>query len=101
MIMTATQSSTNPPGIAEKSSHHEWHDDDHSISLRSPRVNVGLDERFISGLLGGAAMAYGLQKGRWPGYTLAAIGGLMMYRGLAGHCSMYQALGINTARQGR
>jgi uncharacterized membrane protein len=101
MIMTATESGPNPTGIAEMSAHHEWPDGEHSIELRGPRVNVGLDERFISGLVGGAAMAYGLQKGRWPGYALAALGGLMMYRGLAGHCSMYQALGINTARQGR
>ena len=64
--------------------------------IDAKRVNVGRGER-IATLLGGAAIAwYGLSRGSVTGYTLAAIGGALAYRGLTGYCPMYQTLGIST-----
>jgi uncharacterized membrane protein len=62
-------------------------------------VNVGDTERWLS-LLGGATLgAYGLSQGGLSGLLLAGLGGALIYRGVSGHCSCYQALGINTAEK--
>lgn len=58
-------------------------------------VNVGNAERAAS-MVGGAALAlYGLSRFSLGGLVLAAIGGVLGYRGLSGHCNVYQALGID------
>jgi len=63
----------------------------------SSKVNVGDMERLLS-FLGGAVLSiYGLSRRSLPGLGLAAAGGPLLYRGVTGHCGMYQALGINTA----
>jgi uncharacterized membrane protein len=61
------------------------------------RVNVGHEERNWS-ILGGAAL-FGISlAGRGLTRLLGAItGGALVYRGLSGHCSVYDALGINTS----
>jgi len=60
-------------------------------------VNVGSSERNVS-LASGAILAIaGLSRRDVPGLLLAGIGGSLMYRGATGHCSAYQALGVNTA----
>jgi uncharacterized membrane protein len=75
------------------------------LNLRSKperiRVNVGEIERWIS-LGSGACMAlYGLKRGTLGGMLLALAGGCMAYRGATGHCPVYEALGIDTARRRR
>ncbi len=55
--------------------------------------NVGMDERHVTLVLGGALAALGLFRMR-PMSLL--LGGGLIYRGMTGHCSAYQALGINT-----
>ena len=63
-------------------------------------VNVGDAER-VASALGGAALAlYGLSRMSLGGLVLAAVGGMLGYRGVSGHCSGYAALGIDRARQG-
>jgi uncharacterized membrane protein len=62
---------------------------------RQRSVNVGNTERAVS-TVGGAALAlYGLSRFSLGGLVLAAIGGVLGYRGLSGHCDAYQALGID------
>lgn len=63
--------------------------------------NVAQPERVLSMIGGGTLVAYGLQKKSWAGLGMAAIGGALVYRGATGHCDMYQAFGINTARRRR
>jgi len=65
---------------------------------RQPRrINVGDKERMLS-FLGGAALAlYGLSRRSLAGLGLAGAGGSLLYRGMTGHCSAYQAFGISTA----
>ena len=65
-------------------------------------VNVGDNERVLSAVTGGAALLYGLARGKSGGWLLAGLGAMLAYRGLTGPCSVYQALGIDSAQgQGR
>ena len=64
-----------------------WHD-----------TNVKETERWASLISGGTLVAFGLAKKDWTGLGLAALGGGLLWRGATGHCGLYQALGINTAR---
>jgi uncharacterized membrane protein len=66
-------------------------------SQRQSNVNLNDTERWLSNFAGGGLAVFGLKRGGWKGYTLAALGGGLIYRGLKGHCQLYQALGINTA----
>ncbi|MDQ2998325.1 MAG: SRPBCC family protein [Chloroflexota bacterium] len=61
-------------------------------------INVGYNERMV-GAIGGPLLAvYGLTRRTPGGIALAAAGGLLLYRSLTGHCPIYQAAGITTAR---
>ena len=60
--------------------------------------NVGEVERYASAIGGGALALYGLSRGSFAGITLALVGGALIYRGVSGHCNMYEAMGVNTAR---
>ncbi len=62
-------------------------------SGKSCPVNVGMDERHVTLVLGGMLTAMGLLRFR-P--LTALLGGALVYRGMTGHCTAYQALGIDT-----
>ena len=59
-------------------------------------ANVGDIERLACVAAGGALGIYGLSRGSLGGGALALLGGALLYRGLTGHCHLYQALGLNT-----
>jgi uncharacterized membrane protein len=64
-------------------------------------VNVAERERTLCVLGGGTLALLGLSRpapARWP---LVLLGGYLAYRGLSGHCALYEALGIDTARPDR
>ena len=63
----------------------------------SAGVNVAQTERVVSTVVGGAIALAGLKMRSLPGLLLAAVGGGLVYRGVTGHCHMYNALGVNTA----
>src|SRR5271166_4773698 len=63
--------------------------------------NVSQPERLASVIGGGALIAYGIQKKSWGGAALAALGGVLAFRGATGHCPLFQSLGITTNRQRR
>jgi uncharacterized membrane protein len=69
--------------------------------LKRGRLNVGLSERWITAIAGGAMVAWGLQRRDGPGITIAALGGMLVARGATGHCPAYQALGVNTSSGAR
>jgi len=82
MTTTATQGHTNGR---------------HAIAAPTcPRQNVNDTERMVSMLSGGALAFYGLTRGSLGGALLALFGGSLVYRGVTGHCHMYDALGIST-----
>lgn len=60
-------------------------------------VNVGTGERLVSGILGGALVAFGISRKSLLGALLAAVGGEMVFRGVSGHCPLYGALDLTTA----
>jgi uncharacterized membrane protein len=59
-------------------------------------VNVGHSERWASAVTGGLMVVYGLSKKSAGGLLIAAAGGAVAYRGLTGHCGLYQKLGFST-----
>jgi uncharacterized membrane protein len=64
------------------------------------RINVGVAERWLSAVGGGALAGFGLWRRSWLGWTLAAVGSALAWRGISGHCATYQTLGISTAQCG-
>jgi uncharacterized membrane protein len=60
-------------------------------------VNVGDTERAISIAVGSGLAVYGVTRGNLRGLLLSAVGAGLIYRGATGHCSMYAALGFDTA----
>lgn len=72
-----------------------WHED--AAAPRASRVNVGRTERWLSIVGGSALAAYGLRRREVPGGTAALAGAALLYRGATGHCSVYEALGLNRA----
>jgi uncharacterized membrane protein len=76
---------------------HEYASD-HGQSSCSKQQNVGEFERYASAAAGAALAVSGLARGKFGGWILAALGGSLLYRGVSGHCTMYQQLGIDTHR---
>lgn len=64
----------------------------------SHEVNVGQLERWLSVIGGGALAVYALRQSLW-GLALVVGGGALVYRGLTGHCAMYEATGIHTSNR--
>jgi len=62
-------------------------------------INVGETERWLSAAAGGALAAYGLSRGSLTGLATTLFGGCLVYRGVSGHCQMYEGLGVNTAQR--
>lgn len=69
----------------------------HARDTWGSRVNVGQNERWLSLIAGGLLALYGIKRRETPGGAAALAGAMFLYRGTTGHCSMYQALGVNSA----
>lgn len=68
------------------------------MSLTDSNVNVGPGERLISGLAGGALLAYAsISRRSLMDIPLAVTGGYLVYRAVSGHCHLNDALGRNSA----
>jgi uncharacterized membrane protein len=63
----------------------------------SDGINVGDLERVASAIGGLLLGVYGLSRRSLAGAGLAAFGASLVYRGISGHCELYQRLGMNTA----
>ena len=57
-------------------------------------------ERAVSIAAGAVLAALGVRRHSIPGVLIASLGGAMVYRGVSGHCDMYQAMGVDTAHAG-
>jgi uncharacterized membrane protein len=64
-------------------------------------VNVHESERLASNIGGGVLVLAGMLRGGLGGLTMTLIGGTLLYRGVTGHCHLYEALGASTADEGR
>jgi uncharacterized membrane protein len=87
LAMNVRDNKITQPSQGPRHPQHQGHD-----------CNVGRVERWGSVLAGGALAAYGLRRRSLGGATLALLGGGLVYRGMTGHCQLYQALGLNTAQ---
>ena len=66
------------------------------MTMHSERmVNVGETERIVSAIAGGALVVFGLSRMSLGGLVVAGIGGALGFRGVTGHCDLYERLGIN------
>ena len=63
--------------------------------------NVGDKERTVSVIAGTALALFGLRRFSLTRLAMAAIGGTLVYRGLTGHCSLYERVGVSTADEHR
>lgn len=60
-------------------------------------INVGPTERLLSVLTGSTLAALGLRRGTLGGLAMSLAGGALVYRGVTGHCDMYDALNLDSA----
>ena len=65
--------------------------------LTNMNTNVSQTERVVSGVAGGALIAYGVKQGGAIGVLMSIIGGGLALRGATGHCQVYDAMDMNTA----
>ena len=73
-----------------------WPGDAEDARARSDR-NLSEVERWASIAAGAGLAVYGLTRLKNAGWLYAAVGGLLLRRGVTAHCDMYEALGMNTA----
>lgn len=65
--------------------------------LTNLNTNVSPTERVVSGVAGGALIAFGAKQGGAIGVLLSIVGGGLALRGATGHCQVYDAMDMNTA----
>jgi uncharacterized membrane protein len=65
--------------------------------VSNKETNVSAIERVASAAIGGALVFSGLRKFSAGGVARAAIGADLLYRGIGGHCQIYEKLGVSTA----
>ena len=71
-------------------------EDASEAAVRSGR-NISSVEKWASIAAGAGLAAYGLTRLKRNGWMYAGLGGLLLRRGISGHCDVYEALGLNTA----
>jgi len=59
--------------------------------------NISSFEKWVSIAAGAGLAAYGLSRLKRNGWMFAGLGGLLLRRGVTGHCDLYEAIGVNTA----
>jgi len=60
-------------------------------------INVGNAERIVSAVAGGVLLLHGLSCRSLSGWLPAIFGSCLLYRGVTGHCQVFDALGVSTA----
>jgi uncharacterized membrane protein len=69
----------------------------HEMGQGGRWTNVATIERAVCAAVGGKLVLDGLRHRSWRGAALAITGAELFRRGLTGHCSLYEALGVSTA----
>jgi|KBSSwiStaDraftv2_1062776.scaffolds.fasta_scaffold1321561_1 uncharacterized membrane protein len=67
-----------------------------AISRAKLGMNVGDAERIGSTIAGLVLISRAVAKPTFARIVLAVVGGVLLQRGVTGHCSMYKALDIDT-----
>lgn len=74
----------------------QFPEDAQELRARTDR-NLSEVERWASIAAGTALAVYGLAHLKSRGWLYAAVGGLLLRRGVTAHCDLYEAVGVNTA----
>jgi uncharacterized membrane protein/NAD(P)-dependent dehydrogenase (short-subunit alcohol dehydrogenase family) len=84
--------------ISEKGGKMNTEHTENSIieNLTNLKTNVGSTERIVSTVAGGALIGYGLIRRDKIGIILSLLGSGLAFRGTTGHCSLYDALDVDT-----
>lgn len=69
------------------------------MNVWNGEVNVARNERVISAAAGAALVGLGAWRRGVLGILSGVAGAALLVRGASGHCSVYQAMGVNTARK--
>ena len=64
------------------------------------RTNIGELERVASAAVGGWLVLHALRKRSLGSLVGGAIGADLLFRGISGHCGLYETIGVNTANTG-
>ena len=64
-------------------------------------TNVGELERIASATVGGWLVLRAIRKRSLGSVVSGVIGADLLYRGVSGHCGLYEAAGLNTANTGK
>jgi uncharacterized membrane protein len=101
MIMTATTQTQTGREFEPGQEQRRFGDAGASAASAAPprEINVGMTERKITSGIGAALILLGLRRGSLGGLLSAGLGGALIYRGVTGHCPMYESLGIDTRQQ--
>ena len=59
-------------------------------------LNMPDTERYLSTLSGAGLIGFGLTQPSWKRWLYIALGGVLLKRGLTGHCDLYEQLHIDT-----
>ncbi|MGH7477651.1 MAG: YgaP-like transmembrane domain [Longimicrobiales bacterium] len=59
-------------------------------------MNLNEPERYASVIFGGMLTLLGLQRRGLSGLLAAAAGSALLYRGVTGHCRVYDTLGLDS-----
>src|SRR5947209_7920082 len=73
-----------------------WHADNEFQPHHGGVVNVGQSERIASAAIGAWMLSSGLNniiKNPIKNLVKAALGGYLLYRGVSGHCALYESMG--------
>jgi uncharacterized membrane protein len=70
-------------------------------SLRHSRNNVGATEGWLSLIIGGGLLLYGVTQRSRNGFLPLVAAGALIYRGATGHCAIYELAGIDTSESKR
>jgi hypothetical protein len=65
-----------------------------------PPVNVNTSERWGSIMSGALMLLYGITRKSLTGAALALGGAYFLFRGITGHCYVYELLGFDLSRRG-
>jgi uncharacterized membrane protein len=68
------------------------------LKAKTKDTNLTERERWASMIGGTSLLAFGIARKNWTGLGLAALGGGLLWRGATGHCEVYHAIGVNTAK---
>jgi uncharacterized membrane protein len=77
----------------------EFPEDVREVGIRSGK-NVSDVEQWVSLAAGTGLALYAVTRARRNGWVLAALGGMLIERGVTGHCRVYEAFNVNTAGTG-